>query len=363
MKRVTWLELFFDLVFVVAVTSTATLLGLEHSWLGVARACTVFVPVFWVWVGTTMHANLHEVDTVRGRLGVFTVALCGLMLSLAVPGAFAGTAVLFGAAYWGARIVLYVTVVGQPHRYAFATFTVGAFLTGPLFLGGAFLPVGPRTILWAVAAATDLSVPFLVRRRLAEVPFDADHLAERFGTFVLIALGETVVSTAEGAAHHVEPLKLAAVGSAFVVCCGLWWVYFAQAARAIHHALEAATARIEIIRPVLSYGHLAFIAGIVGVAVGLGAAVEEPMAPLHQDVAAILYGGAAVYLGTFGFTRWRMFRSVSVPRLATAAICLGAIPMAAMMPAIASVIALGLLLVALAVVEPRVVARVPSRTA
>lgn len=363
MKRVTWLELFFDLVFVFAVTSAAELVHHDHSWLGVGRALIVFIPVFWVWVGGTMHANLHEIDTVRGRLGMFGVAFCGLVLGLTLPGTFEGNAVWFGCTYWAARLALLLAIQGLPHRAAFTTFTVGAFLTGPLFVAGALLPTTARTAVWAAAAVIDLSVPYLVRKRLSSAPFDASHVAERFGLFVIIALGETVVATGAAAAEHqLDALELAALAAAFAVCCGLWWVYFAFSATAIHHAIESSTARIEIIRPVLSYGHLVLIAGIIGVAAGIGTAVQDPAEPLHLDAAALLFAGTCIYLGAFAFTRWHMFHTLATPRLVAAAACLGLIAVAPRIPAIASVTLVAALLIILNVVEHRVVPQTLHRT-
>ncbi|WP_328320143.1 low temperature requirement protein A [Kribbella sp. NBC_00382] len=356
MKRVTWLELFFDLVFVFAVTSASELVHNDHSWLGVSRALIVFIPVFWVWVGGTMHANLHEIDTVRGRLGMFGVAFCGLILGLSLPGTFDGTALWFGGTYWVARLVLLLAIHGLPHRAAFTTFTVGAFLTGPLFVAGALLPPAGRTAVWAVAALTDLSVPFLARKRLSSAPFDASHVAERFGLFVIIALGETVVATGAAAAEHqLDALGLAALAAAFAVCCGLWWVYFAFSATAIHQAIESSTVRIDIIRPVLSYGHLMLIAGIIGVAAAIGTAVRDPAEPLHLDAAALLLAGTCIYLGAFAFTRWHMFHTLATPRLIAAAACLSLIAVAPRIPAIASVMLLAVLLIILNIVEHRVV--------
>ena len=84
-KRVTWAELFFDLVFVFAVTRAAQLLHADHSALGVVRALVAFVPLYWIWVGNTIHANLHDVDTDRDRIGMFAVGLCSLLLAIALP--------------------------------------------------------------------------------------------------------------------------------------------------------------------------------------------------------------------------------------------------------------------------------------
>ena len=361
-KKVTWLELFFDLVFVFAVTRTSELVQDDHSWPGIVRAVIVFVPVYWAWVGTTMHANMHDVDTVRGRLGVFGVALCGLVLALALPTAWEETAMLFAAAYWAARIVLLLAIQGLPHRSAFGTFTVGAFVTGPAFVVGALLPDTARLLVWGLAALTDLGVPYLLRRRLASAPFEPGHLSERYGTFVIIALGETVVATGTAAAeHHLDAVRLAAMAAAFVVCCGLWWVYFVFSSRAIHDALESASARIEIIRPVLSYGHLGLVGGIIAIAAAIGHAVAEPDAALHLDVAALLFGGAALYMVTFAANRWRMFHTLATPRLIAAAVFVAAIALAPHVPAIWTLAALGVLLIALNVIEHTVVPKTLHR--
>jgi low temperature requirement protein LtrA len=96
-KRVSWVELFFDLVFVVAVTQVSGLLHDDHSWSGAARALVVFIPIYWAWVGMTMHANLHDVDQTWARLGVFAVGLCGLFMALALPETYQSPGVLFGA--------------------------------------------------------------------------------------------------------------------------------------------------------------------------------------------------------------------------------------------------------------------------
>ncbi|GMA21338.1 low temperature requirement protein A [Arsenicicoccus piscis] len=138
---------------------------------------------------------------------------------------------------------------------------------------------------------------------------------------------------------------LTAAGLAFVVCCALWWIYFDLSAPAIEHGLEVARTHIDIIRPVLSYGYLGFIAGIVGVAAAIGAAVREPTSPLHADMAMLLFGGAAIYLGTFGFTRWRLLHTLAVPRLAAAGCCLVLAIMAPPLPAAWSLVLLSLVLV------------------
>lgn len=226
-KRVSWAELFFDLVFVFAITQVSALLLGDHSGAGLLQATVVFVPIYWTWVGTSIQANLRDMDRLRNRAAIFAVALAGLLMALAAPGAYHDRSVLFGGAYFGGRIVLGLVATGGRHWTA-SPFTVAMFVSGPLLLVGALLPPPARTAVWAVAALLDLSTPTVLKRRLAALHFEPGHLSERFGLFVLIAIGETVVAIGAPAAasEHLTAAALLAVAVAFLVAVSLWWVYF-----------------------------------------------------------------------------------------------------------------------------------------
>jgi low temperature requirement protein LtrA len=360
-KRVSWVELFFDLVFVVAVTQVTGLLHADHSWSGAAQALIVFIPIYWAWVGMTMHANLHDVDQTGTRLGVFTVGLCGLFMAMALPDAYGSRGLLFGASYWAARLVLYALMRPSYRSVGFNPFTAAAFVTGPLLTLGGLTHGTTRIVLWALAASVDLFVPFLARRRMTHIAYDPSHLPERFGLFLLIALGESVAEIGVVAGRHpVTPARLAAVAVAFALACALWWVYFVFAADAIRYAVRTAEIAIEVIRPVLPYGHLAFIGGIIAIAAATGEVIVHPLAHLHTDVAALLFGGTALYLATFGYTRWRMFHTLSTARLSAAVLCLALLPLAGLAPALVAMATLAAVLVALNVWEAQVVQ--PVRT-
>jgi low temperature requirement protein LtrA len=260
-KRVSWAELFFDLVFVFAVTQVSTLLSSGHGPAGLARAVVVFVPIYWVWVGTSIRANTREL-TPRRQLALFAIALAGLIMALVVPDAYRDRALLFAAAYWAARLVL-GSGLFTGTRTVFTVFTVSMVITGPLLIAGAVLGGRGQQWLWTSAAIIDLATPWVLQSQTRRLRVDAAHLAERFGLFVLIALGESVVAIgAPVAAGHrlVGAGALAAVAFAFAVCCGLWWVYFNTTADAVREALAAAGVQADLIREVLSYGHLLFIA-------------------------------------------------------------------------------------------------------
>ncbi|MFD7263689.1 low temperature requirement protein A [Streptomyces sp. NPDC059874] len=352
-KKVAWSELFFDLVLVFAVTQVSALLHHDHGWAGTGRAVIAFIPIYWVWVGNTVYSNTHDADRPLNRLALFGAGLCGLMMALALPGAFGDRGLLFAGAYFCARLLLAALAHGVGRRPTLTPAIVSVLVSGPLLLAGGFLDGNARTGLWALAAAVDLAAPRLTRRNMMRLDFDSGHLAERFGLFVMIALGESIVAVGApvASAPTLDAGSLAAVAMAFVLVCSLWWVYFHLAAGAVRHGLETATVRADVARQVLSYGHLSLIASVIAVAVGMAEAVAHPGERLPLGVTALLYGGCALYLATFGYTRWHLFRSWSLTRLVTAAATLALLPLAALLPSLGALVLLTAVVTALNLTE------------
>jgi low temperature requirement protein LtrA len=354
-KRVTWSELFFDLVFVVAVTRVSEVLEHDHHWGALLRALIVFVPVYWLWVGTSIQTNLQDTSRPVLRLRIFGIALAAIFMALALPEAYGHLGLLFALSYWVGRLVLgfgMVLFAVRQRRWPVNPYSVSIVLTGPMLVLGALAHGDAREVIWGVAALIDLSTPTVLRPQLRQMHLDPGHLAERFGLFVLIALGESVVSV--GTAVPEGGLTVArgfAVAAAFALSAGLWWVYFHFAADAMRHAMATAKVQLDITRLVLSYGHLAFIAAIILVAVGLRESIAEPTHHLSWALAGLLVGGTALYLASFGFTRWSMFRLVSWTRLSAAAVALAVLPVAPHVPALATLTALAVVLVGLNVIE------------
>jgi len=364
-KKVSWAELFFDLVFVVAVTQVSSFVEAHLHWSGLLRALIVFVPIYWLWVGTSIQTNLQDTSRPLFRIRLFVVALAAVFMALSLPAAYDRLGLLFAAAYWAGRLVLGIGVVVEAlhaGRLPLNPYSVSMVVTGPMLVAGAFAHGDVREAVWGVAAVLDLSTPSLFRSRLRWMRLDAAHLAERFGLFVLIALGESVVAV--GASLDPHRLTVAegfGVGVAFAVAAGLWWVYFHFAADAMRHAMATAKVQLDITRLVLSYGHLAFIAGVILVAVGLRESIAAPAHHLHWSSAGLLLGGSALYLAAFGFTRWAMFRLVSTTRLVAAAAVLVLLPLAPYVPALVTLTLLAVLLVVLNAVELERVERIGWR--
>ena len=351
-KRVSWVELFFDLVLVFAITQVAALLHHEPTWGGAARALVVFIPIYWGWVGTSIHGNTNDVDTPLERLAIVAIGLAAFVMALAVPGAFGTRGALFAVAYLGLRIIL-VALLSRERRLIPGPYTLALFVTAPLLILGSAFSGHTRLTVWAIAGVLDLSSPRLFRHRLINLQIDPSHLPERYGLFVLIALGESIASVGLKAAAHPElsAAVLSATIAAFVLTCAMWWTYFAFGASAIHYAIEIADVRVDMIRQVLTYAHLVFVGAIVAVAVGLSDVVSEPSRPLASGSNALLFGGCATYLLTFGYTRYRMFRLHSVTRIPAGLACALLLPLGTHLDAGLAVTLLALVLVSLNVIE------------
>jgi low temperature requirement protein LtrA len=353
-KRVTWAELFFDLVFVVAVTRVSELLEHDHMWGGLLRALVVFVPIYWLWVGTSIQANLQDTSRPLLRIRIFAIALAGIFMALSLREAYGHLGLLYAVAYWLGRLVMGAPMLlasFRDRRFELNPYSVSIALTGPMLIAGAFVHGDGRVAIWGIAALLDLATPTVFRDRLRSMHLNPDHLAERFGLFVLIALGESVVSVGTSTPDDLTFAQGAAVTAAFTLSCGLWWVYFHFAADAMRHAMATAKVQLDITRLVLSYGHLSFIGAIILVAVGLRESIAEPGHALSWALAGLLIGGTALYLASFGFTRWAMFRLVSWTRLGAAAVVVALLPVAPRVPALATLTGLALVLAGLNTVE------------
>ncbi|NUR60652.1 MAG: low temperature requirement protein A, partial [Catenulispora sp.] len=183
-QRVTWAELFFDLVFVFAVTQVAHAVSVGDGWPDVGRSLLLFVPFWWTWVGCTIVFNGLVVSATARHLLLLAVAGAAFVMSISVPDAYGNRGVLFGAAYCGTRLLLVLAMhIRGLFRGRLNPYTVG-LLTGPAWLLAGLAPEGVRQWIWLALAVLELSVPIVLGHRLDYMQFDAAHLPERFGLFI-----------------------------------------------------------------------------------------------------------------------------------------------------------------------------------
>lgn len=372
-QRVTWAELFFDLVWVFAITQIAGMLAGAASFGDVARTLLLLVPLWWGWGGVTMLGNTAgaALDGARGRMLLFILAGCGLAMSVAIPQAYGGRGLLFAGAYCVLRLVLWAAMRRQPANDGLRlTFAVSLFVSSPLFVLGALSSGGWRTAAWAAAALIEVLGPTLLRRRLTQVRFETAHLPERFGLFLIIALGETVVAI--GVQASASPLDLAAgaaLALGFLVIIGLWWTYFHYGASAAHYALATDPVQARIARDVFSYAHFVYVAAIICVAVGLKKTLAHPLDHPHKVTELLLAPGVGLYLLGFCYSRLRMFGAIGLTRFLAAVACLAVAVAAPFLPQLAVAAAIAVVLVVLNVVEawrvetgrPFLLLRLPQR--
>jgi low temperature requirement protein LtrA len=326
-QRVTWAELFVDLVWVLAVTQIAATLA-DADGIGTgAMTMLLFLPLWWGWVGVTLVDNAAgaALDTARGRLVLFALAGCGLSMAIAIPDAYTSRGLLFACAYCALRLLLWTVRHGQLglRGIRLEPFAVNLFVTGPLFVFGALAPAGVRVAAWTIAVAVETLAPaVLTRRRRDPGGFETTHLPERFGLFLIIAIGETVVAV--GANATTIPLGAGTaviLGLCFVIMTLLWWTYFHYGAPAARHSLRTDPVQARIARDVFSYAHLIYVIAIICIAVGMKKALLHPLDTPHTFTELLLAPGAGLFLAGFCYARQRMFGAIGLTRFLGAAAC------------------------------------------
>jgi low temperature requirement protein LtrA len=322
-QRVTWAELFFDLTFVFAITQVTALLASDTSTSGVIRAFAVLTPFWWAWIGTVYLANVTYRDDVAPRIALFTCGLLAFVMSLAVPQAFGDRALTFAGAYLVLRWLLAALSRVRFGAWTANPYTFSALVTTPLFFATAFLDTNAQTYAWTGLMLLELSTPLLFRRQVESLEFEATHLPERFGLFLIIALGESIVAVGTTAsAEELSDGAFLAAAVAFCLTVGLWWTYFHFANSAVSYALKVAKDQPSLVIYVLSYGHYLLVGSIIAIAVGQKDAVKHPLELMGRSEGWLLCGGAALFCATFVYQRRVMFGTWSPTRPWAAVACL-----------------------------------------
>jgi low temperature requirement protein LtrA len=300
-QRVTPLEIFFDLVFVYAITQVTLLMSDDPTWNGLGRGVLVLAVLWWAWTGYAWLTNTLEPEEGLVRAGMLTAMAAMLVVALAVPGAFGADAALFGVAYLIVRLLQLGLFAIAARRDPGLGLTVLRKLPpatlGPLILVAAGFFDGPtQAALWIAAIAADYLGGLIAHGEGLRV--SPAHFAERYGLMVIIALGESIVAIGVGAAGVPLTAGLVAAAVLGILAIGaLWWAYFDVYAVEGQRLLSEASgaARTRLARDAYTYLHLPLVAGIVLFALGLKKTIEEVGDPLDTVPAVALCGGLALY--------------------------------------------------------------------
>ena len=299
-RRVTWLELFFDLIFVAAVAQVGEPLRADYTLAGLLRYCVLFVLIWWAWIGNSVFATRFNTDDALQRaLTLVQMFAVAAMAANATDALDSRSSAGFAAAYAALRFVL-VAQYGRARQIERARGLATRYLAGhgfaaALWLGSAFVPAPARFAIWALALAIDLGTPWIAVTHSVAAPPDAAHLPERFGLFTLILLGESVIAVMQGMKSQ-EDWSGAAASSAFLgmaIAFALWWWYFDGATAASERHIRS---RGDAVRfHVWSYAHLPLYLGIAIAGAGVERVVHlGTAARLHGDDGLILASSLAV---------------------------------------------------------------------
>ncbi|HEX6754124.1 MAG TPA: low temperature requirement protein A [Solirubrobacterales bacterium] len=358
-ERVTPLELFFDLVFVLALTQCTALMAHHPSWEGLVQGLLVLGMLWWSWTGYSWLTSVIDPEEGAVRLVMFGAIAALLLVSLCVPEAFGNLALAFALIYGlvrTAHIALFMLASPEDDALRHSVLALAAstavavalLATASLFDGLA------QGSLWALALLLDMSGPyFFGSEGWKLVP---GHFAERHGLIVIIALGESIVAIGLGAAHELTLGIGAAAVLGVTLTAAMWWIYFdIVAIVAARRLAEAEPGKIqnEMARDSYSYLHLLMVAGIVLVALGLKKTIGHFDAHLDGVLAFALLGGLALYLLGHVTFRYRHIHTINRQRLLLALVLLLLIPVATEVPALVALAVANVLIWAMIAYETR----------
>jgi low temperature requirement protein LtrA len=365
-QQTTTVELFFDLVYVFAVTQLSHQILDDLSVAGVARAAFLLLIVWWAWISTTWMANWFDPTSSAVRGVLTAVMLASLLMAAALPDAFGERALLFAGSYVALQVgrnAAAAFLLKRRHRLrdVFERLVVWSVASGVLWLAGATLDGDERLVLWIPALALELAAPvagyWLPRRgRAATTDYDIEggHFAERCQLFIIIALGESVVVTgATASAAGLTPTVVVCLVVAFVQTASLWWLYFGATAEQARITLSTCDDPGRLARDAYTYLHVPIVAGIIATAVGTDLLIAEPHHALHGVGLAMILGGPALFLIGESLFTWRMTRTTNVPRVAAAALLVLLVPLGGQLNVLLLSLIVASLLLALAVWELR----------
>jgi low temperature requirement protein LtrA len=307
--RVTYVELFFDLVFVFAVTQLSHGLMAHPTLAGVIETGLLLMAVWWAWIFTAWVTNWLDPERRPVRVMLFVVMVVGMVMTMSIPKAFDDRGLVFAAAFVAIQLgrSLFTAWAMRDHAFQsrnFIRISVWFATSGVLWIAGGLVEGGARLALWGGAIALEYAspalgfwVPGLGRARAEEWDVEGGHLAERCALFTIIALGESILvmgATTAGLAW--TPSVIAAFLASFAGSLAMWWIYFSDTAEAASEAISHAKDPGRVARAAYTYIHLLPIAGIIVTAVADEWTIHHPTGHTDPKTAAALIGGPFLFL-------------------------------------------------------------------
>jgi low temperature requirement protein LtrA len=371
-SRVTPIELFFDLVFVFAITQVTALMADDLTTHGVIRGLLVLALLWWCWVGYAWLGNVVRADEGVGRVTMFAAMGAMFVLALSVPEAFEDLPggltgpVVFALAYLAVRLLhLLIFWIAAGDDYGlrgqlirFAPSVIGSTV---LLLVASQLHGTAQTWAWVAVVIFDYAGTILAGASGWRLN-SAAHFAERHGLILIIAIGESIIAIGAGVASlPISAPIVAASVLGLALAAAIWWAYFDVGAliaeRALHRSSGEARARLA--RDAYSYLHLPMVAGIVLLALGLkkvlayvgGEAGHDWTDPLEIAPLVAMYGGVALYLLALVAFHYRVTHTVKWLRVGAAVVVLALAPVASGLPALGSLALVAAVVVAMIAIE------------
>lgn len=308
--KVTSVELFFDLVFVFAITQLSHALLADVSVANTFQLAILLFAVWWVWIYTSWATNWLNPDFVAVRIMLFVLMLAGLAMSAAIPKAFGERGHIFGIAFALMQVgrtafAVWAVKSHDPHLARnFERILLWLCISGIFWVAGGFAAGQQRIALWLIALLIEFAgpltgyySPWLGRSRTTDWHVSGAHMAERCGLFIIIALGESILVTgATFAGLEWKPTTIMAFCVAFTGSVAMWWIYFNVGAEEATHHISHAQDTGAMARSAYTYLHLPIVAGIVVTAVGDELVLAHPYGHTDMKTAATVIGGVALFL-------------------------------------------------------------------
>jgi low temperature requirement protein LtrA len=357
-ERVTPLELFFDLVFVLAITQCTALMANNPTWQGLLRGLLVLAVLWWCWVGYAWLTSVVDPEEGAVRIAIFASMAALLVAAMAVPHAFNNSGLVFAISYGFARYaqVVLLYIAGRGNKELQHSVIVGISVSTAVGVGllviASQLNGAAQGAFWAAALLVDMGGPLVAGvEGWILVP---GHFAERHGLIVLIALGESIVAVGAGAEGKLHLGVVTAAVLGIVVAAAFWWIYFDVVAVVAARRLARAPAgreRNAMARDSYSFLHLPIVAGIVLVALGMKKTLGHVDQHLAIEPATAMFGGTALYLLGLVAFRYRNLHTVNRQRVVIATLLVALLPAVVQVDALVALAGLAAVLVALVAYE------------